>query len=296
MRASLSELEAVAAVARHGGFRAAARELGMSSSALSHAIAALEERLAVRLFNRTTRSVALSAAGEQFLSEIAPALQTIENAIEHIGEHSSRPSGRLRLNMAPGAARMLLEPLLLEYGRRYPEVELEVVTENALVDVIGKGFDAGVRLAEAISPDMVAIPITRTFRFLVVGSPEYFKGRSKPVMPLDLVRHRCIQMRMANGRLYRWEFERRGEAHVVDVPGNLTLDATDLILEAALSGAGLAYIGEYSLAAHIATGRLVPVLEEWCPAYPGLSLYFSQRRHMPARLRAFIDLIREQAV
>ncbi|PND26108.1 LysR family transcriptional regulator [Sinorhizobium sp. M4_45] len=296
MRASLSELEAVAAVARHGGFRAAARELGMSSSALSHAIAALEERLAVRLFNRTTRSVALSAAGEQFLSAIAPALQTIENAIEHIGEHSSRPSGRLRLNMAPGAARMLLEPLLLEYGRRYPEVELEVVTENALVDVIGKGFDAGVRLAEAISPDMVAIPITRTLRFLVVGSPEYFKGRSKPVVPLDLVRHRCIQMRMANGRLYRWEFERRGEAHVVDVPGNLTLDATDLILEAALSGAGLAYIGEYSLAAHIATGRLVPVLEEWCPAYPGLSLYFSQRRHMPARLRAFIDLIREQAV
>ena len=296
MRASLSELEAVAAVARHGGFRAAARELGMSSSALSHAIAALEERLAVRLFNRTTRSVALSAAGEQFLSAIAPALQTIENAIEHIGEHSSRPSGRLRLNMAPGAARMLLEPLLLEYGRRYPEVELEVVTENALVDVIGKGFDAGVRLAEAISPDMVAIPITRTLRFLVVGSPEYFEGRSKPVVPLDLVRHRCIQMRMANGRLYCWEFERRGEAHVVDVPGNLTLDATDLILEAALSGAGLAYIGEYSLAAHIATGRLVPVLEEWCPAYPGLSLYFSQRRHMPARLRAFIDLIREQAV
>ncbi|MFQ6162407.1 LysR substrate-binding domain-containing protein [Sinorhizobium meliloti] len=191
---------------------------------------------------------------------------------------------------------MLLELLLLEYGRRYPEVELEVVTENALVDVIGKGFDAGVRLAEAISPDMVAIPITRTLRFLVVGSPEYFKGRSKPVVPLDLVRHRCIQMRMANGRLYRWEFERRGEAHVVDVPGNLTLDATDLILEAALSGAGLAYIGEYSLAAHIATGRLVPVLEEWCPAYPGLSLYFSQRRHMPAKLRAFIDLIREQAV
>ncbi|AIM01230.1 DNA-binding transcriptional LysR family regulator [Sinorhizobium meliloti] len=296
MRASLSELEAVAAVARHGGFLSAARQLGMSSSALSHAIAALEERLAVRLFNRTTRSVVLSAAGEQFLSEIAPALQTIDNAMEHIGEHSSRPSGRLRLNMAPGAARMLLEPLLLEYGRRYPEVELEVVTENALVDVIGKGFDAGVRLAETISPDMVAIPITPTLRSLVVGSPEYFKGRSKPIVPLDLVQHRCIQMRMANGRLYRWEFERRGEAHVIDVPGNLTLDATDLILAAALSGAGLAYIGEYSLAAHMAAGHLIPVLEEWCPAYPGLSLYFSQRRHMPAKLRAFIDLIREQAV
>ncbi|MDW9361437.1 transcriptional regulator [Sinorhizobium meliloti] len=142
---------------------------------------------------------------------------------------------------------------------------------------------------------MVAIPITRP-RSLVVGSPEYFKGRSKPIVPLDLVQHRCIQMRMANGRLYRWEFERRGEAHVIDVPGNLTLDATDLILAAALSGAGLAYIGEYSLAAHMAAGHPIPVLEEWCPAYPGLSLYFSQRRHMPAKLRAFIDLIREQAV
>ncbi len=154
MRASLIELEAVAGVARHGGFRAAARELGMSSSALSHAIAALEERLAVRLFNRTTRSVSLSAAGEQFLSEIAPALQTLEKAIENVGEHSDRPSGRLRLNMAPGAARILLQPLILEYSRRYPDVDIEIVTENALVDVIGKGFDAGIRLTEVISPDI----------------------------------------------------------------------------------------------------------------------------------------------
>ncbi len=296
MRASLIELEAVAAVARHGGFRAAARELGVSSSALSHAIAALEERLAVRLFNRTTRSVALSAAGEQFLSEIAPALQTLEKAIENVEEHSDRPSGRLRLNMAPGAARILLQPLLLEYARRYPEVKLEVVTENALVDVIGKGFDAGIRLTEAISPDMVAVPIISKMRSFVVGSPHYFEGRDKPVVPSDLSRHRCIQMRMTGGRLYRWEFEKRGETYLVDVSGHLTFDASDLILEAALAGFGLAYLGEHALATHLASGRLIPVLEEWSPSYPGLSLYFSQRRHMPSKLRAFIDLIRESAV
>jgi len=296
MRASLVELEAVAAVARHGGFRAAARELGMSSSALSHAIAALEERMAVRLFNRTTRSVVLSAAGAQFLSEIGPALQTLERAIENVGEHADRPSGRLRLNMAPGAARILLQPLLLDYACRYPEVELEVVTENALVDVIGKGFDAGIRLTEAISPDMVAVPIISKMRSFVVGSPRYFEGRDKPVVPSDLSRHRCIQMRMTGGRLYRWEFEKRGETSVVDVSGHLTFDASDLILEAAVAGFGLAYLGEQAVAPHLAAGDLVPVLEDWSPSYPGLSLYFSQQRHMPSKLRAFIDLIRERAV
>ncbi len=243
MRASMTELEAVVAVARYRGFRAAARDLGMSSSALSHAIAALEERLAVRLFNRTTRSVALSAAGEQFLSEIAPALRMLEKAIEDVGEHSDRPLGKLRLNMAPGAARILLQPLLLEYCRRYPAVQLEIVTENALVDVIGKGFDAGIRLTDTISPDMVAVPIIPKMRSFVVGSPQYFEDRAKPVVPGDLSQHLCIQMRMTSGRLYRWEFEKRGETQVIDVTGHLTFDASDLILEAALSGFGLAYLG-----------------------------------------------------
>lgn len=295
MRASLIELEAFAGVARHRGFRAAAREAGMSSSALSHAIAALEERLAVRLFNRTTRSVALSAAGEQFLSEIEPALQTLEKAIENVGEHSDRPTGRLRLNMAPGAARILLQPIILEYSCRYPDVDIEVVTENALVDVIGKGFDAGIRLTEAISPDMVAVPIIPEMRSFVVGSPRYFDGRPKPIVPGDLAGHVCIQMRMTSGRLYRWEFEKHGETRVIDVTGHLTFDGSDLILEAALAGFGLAYLGEHALAPHIASGNLIPVLEDWSPHYPGLSLYFSQRRHMPAKLRVLIELIRQRA-
>ena len=289
-----SELEAITAVARHGGFRAAARELGMSSSALSHAVAALEERLSVRIFNRTTRSVALSEAGERFVADVAPALAAIDRAIEDAGMSAGTVSGTLRLNMAPGAARMLLVPLILEYGRRYPNVDVEIVTDNALVDVIGKGFDAGVRLVEVVPADMVAIPILPTIRSLVVGSPGYFSNRSHPIVPSDLLKHRCIRARMASGRLYRWEFERRGQAVLIDAPGSLILDASDLMLSAALEGAGLAYISEPSVAAHIASGDLIPVLQDWSPPYPGLSLYFAQRRQMPARLRALIDLIREQ--
>ena len=294
MKVSLAELEAITAVARHGGFRAAARELGMSSSALSHAVAALEERLSVRIFNRTTRSVALSEAGERFVADVAPALAAIDRAIEDAGMSAGTVSGTLRLNMAPGAARMLLVPLILEYGRRYPNVDVEIVTDNALVDVIGKGFDAGVRLVEVVPADMVAIPILPTIRSLVVGSPGYFSNRSHPIVPSDLLKHRCIRARMASGRLYRWEFERRGQAVLIDAPGSLILDASDLMLSAALEGAGLAYISEPSVAAHIASGDLIPVLQGWSPPYPGLSLYFAQRRQMPARLRALIDLIREQ--
>lgn len=294
MKASLAELEAIAAVARHGGFRAAARELGMSSSALSHAVAMLEERLSVRIFNRTTRSVTLSDAGERFVADIAPALAAIDTAIENAGILSTTVSGTLRLNMAPGAARMLLVPLILEYGRRYPNVEVEIVTDNALVDVIGKGFDAGIRLVEAVPTDMVAIPIVSTIRSLVVGSPSYFSDRPRPLVPGDLLQHRCIRARMASGRLYRWEFERRGQATLIDAPGSLILDASDLMLRAALEGAGLAYISEASIADHVAAGNLISVLEDWSPPYPGLSLYFAQRRQMPARLRALIDLIREQ--
>ncbi|ASW08939.1 LysR family transcriptional regulator [Rhizobium sp. 11515TR] len=293
MKASLAELEAIAAVARHGGFRAAARELGMSSSALSHAVAALEERLSVRIFNRTTRSVTLSDAGERFVAEVAPALVAIDRAIENAGLSSGTISGTLRLNMAPGAAHMLLTPLILEYGRRYPDVEIEIVTDNALVDVIGKGFDAGIRIAEAVPTDMVAIPIIPTLRSLVVGSPAYFSNRPYPLVPGDLLRHRCIRARMASGKLYRWEFELHGQSILVDAPGSLTLDASDLMLSAALEGAGLAYISEASVAGHIAAGNLIAVLEDWSPPYPGLSLYFAQRRQMPARLRALIDLIRE---
>ena len=224
MGASQIELEAVVAVARSGGFRAAARELGMSSSALSHAVAALEARLGVRLLNRTTRSVALSAAGEQFVTEVAPALAAIRAAIEHVDEHRTEPSGILRLNMAPGAARMILAPLVFAYLRRYPRASIELVTEGALVDVVGQGFDAGIRLAEFVPPDMIAVPITRGMCSAVVGSPGYFKSHGRPKAPAELKNHRCIRARMASGVIYRWEFEKRGESVAMDVPGPLILD------------------------------------------------------------------------
>ena len=292
-KASMAELEAVTTVARTGGFRAAARELHMSSSALSHAIATLEARLGVRLFNRTTRSVVLSPAGEQFVAEIGPALATIDGAIESLGEHGIEPTGTLRLNMSLGAARMLLQPLLLEYCRRYPRVEVEITTESALVDVIGQGFDAGIRLAEAVPTDMIAVPIVRSIRSVVVGSPQYFVKRARPKVPNDLLGHRCIRARLRSGQVYKWEFEKGEQKLQLDVPGGLMLDESSLMREAALADAGLAYIGEHSVADDIASGRLIAVLEDWTPPYPGLSLYFAGRRYIPARLRALIDLIRE---
>lgn len=290
-KVSLAELEAVTTVARQGGFRAAARELQVSSSALSHAISALEERLGVRLFNRTTRSVALTAAGEQFVAEVAPALSAINEAVDHAGEQRGEPSGLLRLNMALGAARILLAPLLLDYMRRYPAVQVEIATEGALVDVMGLGFDAGVRLAEMVPPDMIAVPILSQMRLIVVGSPAYFAGRTRPQVPQDLMKHNCIRSRMAGGRLYHWEFERAGTAMTLDVPGALTLDESSLMIDAAMAGMGLAYISEQAATAALADGRLVQVLDDWTPPYPGLCLYYSGRRNVPMRLRALIDLI-----
>jgi DNA-binding transcriptional LysR family regulator len=295
MRASQLELDAVVAVARHGGFRVAARELDMSSSALSHAVAALEARLGVRLFNRTTRSVALSAEGEQFVGEIAPALAAIRTAMERIDEHRAEPAGNLRLNLPLGAGRMVLSPLISEYMRRYPRVAVDMVTEGAMVDIVGQGFDAGVRLEEFVPPDMIAVPITLPVRSIVVGSPAYFAGRKLPRTPADLAEHRCIRRRTGRGTIYRWEFEKRGEAIAIDVPGQLTLDDSDLMLVAALAGEGLAFLSDIAAAKSIEAGLLLPVLEDWSPEYPGLCLYYPSRRNIPARLRAFIDLIRQQA-
>ena len=295
VRASQLELEAVVAVARHGGFRVAARDLDMSSSALSHAVAALEARLGVRLFNRTTRSVALSAEGEQFVAEIAPALTAIRTAMERIDEHRAEPAGTLRLNLPPGAGQMVLSPLISEYMRRYPRVAVDMVTEGAMVDIVGQGFDAGVRLEEFVPPDMIAVPITRPIRSIVVGSPAYFAGRKLPTTPADLAEHRCIRRRTGRGAIYSWEFEKRGEAVAIDVPGQLILDDSDLMLVAALAGEGLALLSDIAAAKSIEAGLLLPVLEDWSPEYPGLCLYYPSRRNIPARLRAFIDLIRQQA-
>lgn len=293
LNGSLMELECVAAVASRGGFRAAARELGVSSSAISHAIGSLEARLGIRLFNRTTRSVSLSAAGEQFVAEIMPALAAIRGAVEGVDEHRAEPSGTLRLNTSLGAARMILQPLVLAYLRRYPKMKLEIVTEGALVDIVGQGFDAGLRLVETIPPDMIAVPVTDAIRSVIVATPDYFDRYPPPKVPGDLMAHNCIRSRMASGAIYRWELEGHGESLTIDVPGSLTLDDSDLMLRAAQQSAGLAYLTEGSVADDLQAGRLVQVLDDWTPPYPGLCLYYPGRRYLPAKLRAFIDLIHE---
>jgi DNA-binding transcriptional LysR family regulator len=292
-RSGLVELEAVVAIARKGTFRAAATELGMSSTALSHTVAGLEGRLGVRLFNRTTRSVSLSAAGEQFVARIAPALSDIHSAIEAVNSYRDTPRGLLRLNTSAGAARRILTPIILEFLRRYPEMKVDLVTESRLIDIVIEGFDAGIRTTDIVPGDMIAVPFGNDLRFAVVGAPSYFEHRKRPRNPGDLVRHRCIRARFANGGLFRWEFERRGEALAIDVPGVLTLDEPTLMIEAALAGAGLAYLTEWAVAGELAAGRLVRVLEDWTPTVPGLALYYPGRRHVPAGLRGLIDLIRE---
>ncbi|WP_419736593.1 LysR family transcriptional regulator [Pseudomonas sp. COR18] len=294
MRTSgLSELEAVLAVARHRSFRAAAADLDVSTSALSHAVSALEERLGTRLFNRTTRSVALSEAGAQFVERISPALSTIRQAMEQAGSHAGVPSGTLRINTSVGAANQAMA-LFIEYMRRYPQMNVDIVTESKLIDIVAQGFDAGIRLHESVPQDMIAVPLGLPLRLLVLGSPDYLARHPLPQTPTDLYQHRCIRLRMPSGRIYHWEFSRHGQSLEVDVPGVLTLDEPGLVLEAARAGLGLAFISQWNAAADVAAGTLVPVLQDWTPALDGLSLYYPGRRHVPAGLRALIELIRER--
>ncbi|AKT42499.1 LysR family transcriptional regulator [Chondromyces crocatus] len=291
-RTGLPELNAVVAVATHRSFRSAATELGMSPSALSHAITTLEQRLGVRLFNRTTRSVALSQAGEQFLARIRPALREIAEAMEAVNQFRDTPTGILRLNASEGAARMVLMPMVLEFLERYPDMHVDLVTDDRLVDIVAEGFDAGVRLAEAVPQDMISVPCSPPVSFAVVGSPRYFERHPRPTVPLDLLAHNCIRYRMPSGTIYRWEFEARGEETVVDVKGSLTLGDHELMMEAALRGIGLAFLSEWAVAPFLEAGVLVRVLDDWTPPFPGLSLYYPGHRHIPAGLRAFIDIVR----
>ncbi|MGF6755953.1 LysR family transcriptional regulator [Paraburkholderia sp. GAS334] len=290
----LGELEAVLAVARHRSFRAAATELGVSTSALSHAVAALEARIGVRFFNRTTRSVSLSEAGAQFVDSVAPALSTIRAAIEQAGSFRDTPSGTLRINTSAGAAERVM-PLLMTFLKRYPEMKLDLVTEGRLVDIVVEGFDAGIRLAETVPQDMIAVPFGDTQRFAVVGSPDYLRRYPAPRTPADLSAHRCIRIRMPSGVIYHWEFQRHGEAFSVDVKGDITLDDPGLMLAAVREGFGLAYMNEWRVAPELAAGSLRRVLKDWMPVFDGLCLYYPGRRHVPAGLRALIELIREQA-
>ena len=291
-----SELNAATAIAARKSFRAAANDLGISASALSHAIASLESRLGVRLFNRTTRSVSLTPAGEQFLTRVKPAMSEIADAMHEVNEQRSTPAGLIRINTSEGAGEQILAPIVTEFLRRYgDDVQLELVTETGLVDIVADSFDAGVRLAEMVPRDMISIPIGKTQRHIVVGAPSYFTTRSQPRSPSDLKEHVCVRYRLPGGSIYRWEFEKRRQILSVDITGPLTLDSDRLVLRAALEGAGLAYVNEWSARQALAEGRLVQVLSDWTPSYPGLCLYYPSHRHLAAAMRAFTEMIRELA-
>jgi DNA-binding transcriptional LysR family regulator len=289
----LVELDAVAAVAHRRSFRAAALDLGMSRTALSSAVAGLEKRLGVQLFHRTTRSVSLTEAGNQFVESIAPALGQIRAAMEAVNTHRSTPTGTVRINSSLGAAHRVLAPFVLEYLRRYPEMKIDIVTEGRLVDIVAGGFDAAIRMIESVPRDMIAVPLGMPVRYAVVGRPALFRDKGVPTRPTDLASFPCVCVRDSSGAPYRWEFARGRKKVSVDVHGPLTLDAPTLMHEAALAGAGLTYLAEWSVKDDVKAGRLVRVLENWTLSSGGLALYYPSNRHVPAGLRAFVALIRE---
>jgi DNA-binding transcriptional LysR family regulator len=292
-RPGLHDLEAVVAVARRSSFRAAALELGMSTTALSNAVGKLETHLGVRLFNRTTRSVSLSDAGRLFVESVGPALQDIHGAMDAARSKQANPTGTLRINSYATAAREILSPLLLEFIRRYPQVHVDLVTEGRLLDIVAEGFDLGVRRATLVPSDMIAISLGRPQRNVVIGSPDYFKTYGTPSTPTDLLQHRCIRIRLPNGALFRWRFEKDGEPLLIDVNGPMTLDEASLSRGTVLEGVALGYVMERDVREDIEAGRLISVLKEWMPPSDELCIYYPGRRNPSAAHRAFVELARE---
>lgn len=294
-RSGLVEYEAVLAIVHRGSFRAAAVDLGMSTTTLSNMIGKVERQLGVRLFNRTTRSVSLTDAGRTFVTQIAPAVRSIHDAVNTARSQQERPSGTLRINAFATAAREILPPLILEFVRRHPHVHVDLVTEGRMVDVVAEGFDLGIRTADLVPSDMIAIPLGPPGRFCVVASPAYLAGRSVPRVPHDLLAHPCIRVRLPNGALYRWQFEKDGQGMQVDVQGPITLDEASLSRMAVLAGVGIGFFMEADVRDDLASGRLVRMLAEWTPPLSPLCLYYPSRRNPSAAFSAFIDLAREVA-
>lgn len=292
MQIDQSALSLFMAVARHRSFRRAADEIGCTPSAVSHGLRALEERLGIRLVNRTTRSVALTEAGQQLYGRIEPAFRDITDALDDLNSYRDRPVGNLRLNAAHVATAMVVLPLAARFLEQHRQVTLEIVSDNALIDMVSEGFDAGVRFGEIVAQDMIAVPIGPRQRSAVVATPEFFARHFRPSAPEQLRELPCLHLRFSSGRLYDWEFERGGVEFQVAVQGPLILSDQGHILQAALAGVGVAYLFETQVEQLVAEGRLVRVLEEWCPYYPGFHLYYPSRRQMPSTLRAFVDFVR----
>jgi DNA-binding transcriptional LysR family regulator len=291
MKNDLGELSAFAIVAEERSFTRAAARLGVSQSALSHSMRGLEKRLGLQLLARTTRSVSPTAAGAALLNELAPALERIERAIAEVRQQREKPAGRIRLIIPRTATQMVLLPKLAKFSSNYPEIVLEVTSSNDPVDLIAGGYDAGIQLGEFIQRDMIAVRVTREMRLAVVASPKYFESNSIPRHPQDLKDHSCIGFRFSNA-LYRWEFEKGRKTLTVSPQGPASFDDPDLVIQAVLHGVGIGTSIEETLTDSIADGRLVQVLRDWCPSFPGYFLYYPSRRNQPAALAALIDTLR----
>ena len=290
---SAADLSVFLCTAQQLNFSKAAIELGLTPSALSHSVKALENRLGVRLFNRTTRSVALTEAGERLYARLKPAFRDIDDALEDLNHFRDKPSGNLRITSGRQACELVLLPIASEFLLAYPDIRLEVVESDALLDIVASGFDAGVRFGDRLEADMVSLPIGPPLRSVVVGSPVFFQRHVAPQKPEDLHDLPCIRHRFPSGSMYRWEFEHGGIAQDIEVNGPLTLGDVSLMVGPALQGLGLAYVFENMVSEHLTSGRLIEVLADWCPYYPGLHLYYPSRRHVPAPLKAFIDFVRD---
>jgi len=292
-RSDFNDLVYFLAIARERSFTRAAAKLGVSQPALSHTIRSLEERLGVRLLMRTTRTVAPTDAGERLVRNLAPHFEQIEAELAALAEMREKPAGNIRITATEYAANSILVPKLTKFVRSYPEIKVEVIVDYGLTDIVAGRYDAGVREGEQVARDMIAVRIGPDMRMAVVGTPSYFRKRTEPKRPQDLVSHNCINLRLpTHGSLYVWEFERGGRAVKVRVEGQLTFNGTYQMLNAALAGGGLAYVPEEIVQNYLGSGRLKRVLEEWCPSYAGYHLYYPSRRQTAPAFALLVEALR----
>ena len=291
-KASLAEMSAFVAVAERGSFAKAATQLGMSRSSLSESLRSLEERLGVRLISRTTRSVAVTEAGERLFVQLRPLLDNFDAALESVNAFRGSPAGNLRITVPGPAARTIIEPVLSRFLRAYPAVTLDVTIDSALTDIVRGRFDAGIRPGHRVEQDMIAIRIGEDARPTVVASPDYLRSHGTPKEPSDLRQHNCTRMRFGSGSLQGWFFERRGKTVEVDVNGSLIAGDSSLAIRAALDGVALARVPLHAAAPHLAANTLVSLLEDWRPRSVGFYLYYPSRRQMPAALQALIAMLK----
>lgn len=292
-RTNLNDLMAFLTVARERSFTRAAAKLGLSQSSLSHIIRDLEARLGIRLLTRTTRSVSPTEAGDRLLNSVGPRLEEVESELSALAELRDKPSGTIRLTATDFATDAILMPKLDRFLRDYPDIKVEIITDYGLRDIVAERYDAGVRSGEQVAKDMIAVRIGPDMRMAVVGTPSYFKHRPEPKRPQDLIAHNCINLRLpTHGGLYAWEFEKGKRELRVRVEGQLTFNGTPQMLNAALSGFGLAYVPEEMVQPYIAKGRLKRVLEDWCEPYSGYHLYYPSRRQPSAAFALLVDALR----